>query len=80
MKTKKGPTKTQLNRAREKWIALSKSDSAWRAIVKADVALRAAFGVTAKYRKTVVARLRARAAHEKSHLSSVLSLVSRLKV
>ena len=80
MKTKKGPSKAQLNRAREKWIAISKADSAWRAIIKADETLQAAFGVTAKYRKAVVDRLRARAAREESHLPSVLSLAGRLKV
>jgi hypothetical protein len=79
MKAKKGPTKTQLNRAREKWIAISKADSAWKAIERADEALRAAFGVATKYRKTVVDRLRARAGHEKSRVASVLLLASRLK-
>jgi predicted nucleic acid-binding protein len=80
MKNRKGPTKAQLNRAREKWIAISKADSAWKAIERADEALRAAFGVATKYRKTVVDRLCARAAQKKARVASVVSLVSRLKV
>ena len=76
MRTKKGPSRSQLNRARQKWIALSKADSAWTAIVKADLALRAAFGVTAKYRRLTIARLRSRA--QKSLVSSVVSFAKRL--
>jgi hypothetical protein len=79
MRNRKAPNKAQLSRAREKWMAISKANTAWRAIERADDALQAAFSVPAKYRRTVVDRLRSCAAKKKARVKSVVSLASRLR-